>query len=87
MNWINILVSVALIILTLIFVIKMIVEYKKSKSIDEKVLFWGVGIVVFFPITFFYLDFYNVPSKIGWINNINSNEWLNIIFTYAVGIL
>lgn len=48
MNWINILVSVALIILTLIFVIKMIVEYKKSKSIDEKVLFWGVGIVVFF---------------------------------------
>ena len=40
MNWINILVSVALIILTLIFVIKMIVEYKKSKSIDEKVLFW-----------------------------------------------
>lgn len=87
MDWINILVSVALIILTLIFVIKMVVEYKKSKSIDEKVLFWGVGIVVFFPITFFYLDFYNVPSKIGWINNINSNEWLNIIFTYAVGIL
>ena len=43
MNWINILVSVALIILTLIFVIKMIVEYKKSKSIDEKVLFWGAG--------------------------------------------
>lgn len=32
MNWINILVSVALIILTLIFVIKMIVEYKKANQ-------------------------------------------------------
>ena len=34
MDWINNLVSVALIILTLIFVIKMGVEYKKIKSID-----------------------------------------------------
>lgn len=83
MDWI----SIVLVIMTLIFVVKTIVEYKKSKSINEKVLFWGVGIVVFFPITIFYLDFCNIPSKIGWINNINSNEWLNIIFTYTVGIL
>ena len=37
MDW----VSLILIIITLIFVVKTIVEYKKSKSIDEKVLFWN----------------------------------------------
>jgi len=36
MDWI----SIVLVIMTLIFVVKTIVEYKKSKSIDEKVLFW-----------------------------------------------
>lgn len=81
------LISIGLIMINIIFIIKTIKEYKKSKSIDEKVLFCGVGIVIFFPITMFYLDFYNIPSKFGWISKVDSSEWLNIIFTYVVGIL
>lgn len=84
MSW---LIIIILIIVTIYSISKTTIEYKKSKSIDEKVLFWIMEIIVFFPITMFYLDFYNIPSKMGWINKINSNEWLNVTFTYIVGIL
>lgn len=79
---------IALLLLMIIIFIKIyIIKYNKSKSLTKILFLLAILTVILFPIIIFCLDFYNFPSKIGWIKNINSNVWLNIIFTYVIGIL
>ena len=47
---------------------KIIEEYKKCKTIDEKILAWIFMIIIAYPTIIFCFDFFNIPSRIGWIN-------------------
>lgn len=80
-------ISIILSVISIVLVIKMIIEYKHSKSINEKIIFWIVLIAIFFPIIMYYLDYFDIPSKFGWTNNLKSSEWLNVIFTYVIGLI
>lgn len=80
-------ISVILIFITILFIIQMIIEYKQSKTINEKILFWILLISIFFPISMYYFDYFDIPSKLGWTSHLVSNEWLNVIFVYAIGLI
>lgn len=80
-------VSIILSVISIVLVIKMIIEYRQSKTINEKIIFWIVLIAIFFPIIMYYLDYFDIPSKFGWTNNLKSSEWLNVIFTYVIGLI
>lgn len=66
---------------------KIIEEYKKCKTIDEKILAWIFMIIIAYPTIIFCFDFFNIPSRIGWINTMDSKIWLECIFNYTVTIL
>jgi len=66
---------------------KIIKEYKQYKTITQKVVFWIIVIACFFPIVIFYVDYYNVPTKLGWAKKMNVSIWLEIIMTYGVTII
>ena len=61
--------SLILSVISIVLIIKMIFEYKQSKTINQKIIFWIVLIAIFFPITMYYLNKFNIPSKYGWTNN------------------
>lgn len=65
----------------------MIIEYNQSKTINEKIVFLICLMSIFFPVIMFYLDYFDIPSKFGWTNNLKSNEWLNVLFTYTIGLI
>lgn len=83
----EIFISIVFFGLMIFSIYRMIKEYRASQTIDEKVLFWIVMIIIFFPMAVFYLDYYNIPSRLGWSNNLDSKIWLNNIFIYGVTIL
>lgn len=68
-------------------VYKMIKAYKTSQTVDEKVISWIVVMIVFFPIVFFYLDYYNIPSHLGLTKNLSTQTWLGNSLIYGVTIL
>lgn len=63
---------------------KIIREYKKYKAITQKAIFWIIVIACFFPIIIFYVDYYNLPTRLGWTNNMNSSIWLECTVTYGL---
>ena len=73
--------------ITSFLIIKVYKEYKLTKTLDEKILFWIAIIVAFVPLILFYLDTYNVASRLNWVNANNINRWFNFIATYVSSIV
>jgi len=66
---------------------KIIKEYKRYKTITQKIVFWIMIIAYFFPIVIFYIDYYNIPSQLGWSKSMDVSVWLEVIMTYVVTII
>ena len=66
---------------------KIIREYKQYKTITQKIVYWIIIIACFFPVVIFYIDYYNLPSRVGWAKNMNASIWLEVIMTYGVSII
>ena len=80
--------QIILTIVVLIFSIKLFVKgYKDSKSEFEKVLYTILSFAIMFPLIVYYLDRYNIPSKLGYTENIISSDWVSILTNYSVAII
>lgn len=87
--WKNILGVIPIIIGILIVVfliLKLYKEYKDSKTIDEKIIFFLILFIFAVPMIIYYLDRYDVFSKLKWIQNTDSNRWFNFFTTYVSSI-
>lgn len=76
-----------ILIITIISIYASIKMYKKAETITEKTLYILFIFVILVPIAVYFLDKYDVPTKIGHLNNINSNRWFNFISTYISSIV
>lgn len=79
-----------IIIILIIFIIsiyKIIREYKKCKTLNDKVLAWIFISILSFPTIIFYIDYFNIPSMLGWTSTMDSNTWLESIIGYVVTII
>lgn len=84
---IKILSYIIIIIITIISIFKCIKMYKESKSFVERILYILFLIVYFIPIIIYYLDRYDIPTKFGYTNGIETNRWFEFVSSYIVGIV
>ena len=81
---VNILISILGLFLIGIFCYK---QYKKSQDGLEKSLYI-LGIFVYIiPVIMFYLDRYNIPTILGWGENVNTQNWLAFLASYSSGVV
>ena len=72
----------------LVFSIKLFIKgYKDSKSDFEKVLYTMLSFAIIFPLLVYYCDRYNIPSKLGYTENIISSDWVSILTNYSAAII
>ena len=81
---IGIIIEIAIVVFSMSRLYK---QYKDSKTIDEKVVFFLFLFIFASPLIIYYLDRYDVFSKLKWIENIDSDRWFNFLATYVSSIL
>lgn len=80
--------QIILIIIVFTFSIKLFIKgYKDSKSEFEKVLYIILSFTIILPLLVYYLDRYNIPSKLGYAENIISSDWVSILTNYSAAII
>lgn len=80
--------QIILIIGILIFSIKLFIKgYKEPKNDFEKILYILLSAAIIFPLIIYYLDKYNIPSKLGYTENIISSDWVGILTNYSAAII
>lgn len=65
---------------------KLYKQYKESNTIDEKTVFFLLLLIFAVPLIIYYLDRYDVFSKLKWIENTDSDRWFNFLATYISSI-
>lgn len=81
-------VSYSIVILVLIIcILESIKMYKKSETLVEKALYILFMFVIFVPIIIYFLDRYNIPTKFGYIKNLDSTRWFDFFSTYVSTIM
>ena len=76
--------SLAIVIFSITIFVK---GYNDSESDLEKALYIIMSVACMFPLLIYYLDRYNIPTKLGYTENIVSRDWVNIITTYSTSII
>lgn len=74
---------ISFIIVFAIILIFAILNYKKCNNGGEKIIFIFYVIIISIPIILYYLDLWNIPSKLNLMKNIDSQNWLGFLFTYV----
>ena len=60
---------------------------EKSNSLAEKVSYIVMTMVIFTLIIIYYLDRYDIPTKLNLTMNTNSQNWLALLGNYAGAII
>ncbi len=82
--------NIILIILIIISVYSLyyiISSLKKSKTSVEKVLWMVLLLIYYTPLIIYYLDRYNIPTKLKYIQNIDIDRWFNFISSYVTSLV
>lgn len=74
---------ISFIIVFAIILIFATLNYKKCNNGGEKIIFIFYVIIISIPIILYYLDLWNIPSKLNLMKNIDSQNWLGFLFTYV----
>jgi hypothetical protein len=74
---------ISFIIVFSIILIFAILNYKKCNNGGEKIIFTFYVIIISIPIILYYLDLWNIPSKLNLMKNIDTQNWLGFLFTYV----
>lgn len=61
--------------------------YKKCESFFEKSLFILSMIIMIFIYILYYFDRFNIPSILKWNENVDSQNWLNVLSNFGTTIL
>lgn len=61
--------------------------YKKSKTVIDIVLLILYVIIVVTPIIIYYMDALDIPTKLFFTKNINSQNWLGFLANYTSSVV
>lgn len=73
---------VSFMIVFAIILIFAILNYKKCNNGGEKTIFIFYVTIISIPLILYYLDLWNIPSKLNLMKNIDSQNWLGFLFAY-----
>lgn len=80
--------QIAITITIIILSIKLFLKgYKDYKSDFEKTLYIMLSFAIALPLIIYYLDRYDIPSKLGYTKNINSSDWVSMLINYSASII
>lgn len=82
MFWMNTVSFMVVLLFLIIALRKLYKEYKESRTIYEKILFWLGVLLVVIPLILYYLDYFNIASIFKWVNSETSDRWFNYISSY-----
>ena len=71
-------------------VVLIVLIYKainKTNSITERILEIVLAVVLFSIVSIYYLDRFDIPTKLHWTSNIDTKSWLSFISSYLTGII
>ncbi len=74
-----------IVIIIIMFILSgmfLVINYKKAQNDFEKVLFIFISVAIWIPAILYYLDRFNVPSLLGYTDNLDSKDWLNNLMSY-----
>ena len=83
-NVILFIITMIIIGLTLYFIGR---SMRKSNDLVEKICYIVLAVVNSTFLIIYYLDKFNIPTELGWNVNVNTQNWLSFIGTYATGIV
>lgn len=84
---IKILINIIALIFSILMINKLYREYKKSETINEKVIFIIIVMIFLIPAIIYYADKYNVMSNLGLFENSDSERWFNFVETYISSLI
>lgn len=73
--------------ISILMVNKIYKEYKKSETLDEKIVFIIIIIIFSIPAIIYYTDRSNIISNLGLFKNSNSERWFSFIETYISSLI
>lgn len=62
-------------------------EHKKGNNDMIPLVYWALMISCLSLLYIYILDRYNLPTKWGWIRNLDSQNWLSFLGSYLTGVL
>lgn len=80
---IGIIIEIAIVVF---FISKLYKQYKESDTIFEKVSYLLILFLSLTPLIIYYLDRYDIFSKLKWLVNTDSDRWFDFIATYVSSI-
>lgn len=83
-NVILFIITMIIIGLTLYFIGR---SMRKSNDLVEKICYIVLAVVNSTFLIIYYLDKFNIPTELGWNVNVNTQNWLSFIVTYATSIV
>ena len=83
----DIILFLIIIISIVIWLYSIYIILNKSKSITKRIICIAVIIVVSTLLFIYYLDRFNMPTKLGFDINVSTHDWLSFVGSYITGIL
>lgn len=83
----KIIMYIIIVIIGIVLLYKSIKIYKESNSSIEKGMYIVFLFVYYIPIILYYLDKYNIPTKLGYTSNVDADRWFNFINSYFASVI
>ena len=81
-------ISVLLLLIYILFFIYVVFKnYKSFEGPFEKIFYFLFIFVYFIPIIIYLIDRFDLLSKLGYANNIDTNRWFDFIGNYVISVV
>ncbi len=64
-----------------------IIKYVKRCEYIERLIAIALVFSTLVPLAIYYSDWFNLPSRLGFLDNIDSNRWFNLASDYIITII
>lgn len=79
--------NIIIFILSISAAVVSIIKAHKVENDFEKALYYVILAAILFPIILYILDAYNIPTKLGLMDNLNFSKWTKFLTDYVSSII
>lgn len=79
--------NIIIFILSISATVVSIIKAHKVENDFEKALYYVILAAILFPIILYILDVYNIPTKLGLMDNLNFSKWTKFLTDYVSSIV
>lgn len=79
--------NIIIFILSISAAVVSVIKVHKVENDFEKALYYVILAAILFPIILYILDAYNIPTKLGLMDNLNFSKWTKFLTDYVSSII